>query len=183
MRGRTPDHLVGDARQLGYLCRNGHAGIGKGGKGVGDLAVDDLDRADLSDPVAQCGQTGGFYIKTNKGAVERLVLLTRNRLHQIIHKVGFDTVDDLDIAAELVFDGFRLLHGVRKRLRHAVVGDGDRLVTPVIGALYERAGRRQRVHLRHVGVHVQLHALGLRLIDHLDLFGGADRKGVEHDFL
>ena len=48
---RVLDHGVGDAGQLGDLGRDRHFGIREGREGVDDLAVHDLDCADLRDLV------------------------------------------------------------------------------------------------------------------------------------
>ena len=73
-----------------------------------------------------------------------------------------NVVDKIALAAVKYFY-FTLtgVPGIRKGLRHTVVGDGDGGHPPLGGELDDAAGVGQRVHVGHSRMQVQLHALDL----------------------
>ena len=60
-----------------------------------------------------------------------------------------------------------------------MVGDGDRLMPPADRALHKRFCGRHAVHLRHVGVQMQLHALFGGVVLFFDFFGRAHGTRVD----
>ena len=89
---------------------------------------------------------------------------------QVVDKVPFHAVEDLDLIPCCV-------PGVREGLGHAVVGDGDGGMAPADGRLDGVLGVRQGVHVAHLRVQMQLHALfrggilPLGMVDHIDVVG------------
>ena len=49
--------------------------------------------------------------------------------------------------------------GVRKGLHHAVIGNGDRRMPPLIGALYQILRLGNAVHIAHLRMTVKLYSL------------------------
>ena len=101
--------------------------------------------------------------------MERLIGLAGDGGHEVVYKVAFHAVDDLEFAAALL-DLEPRVHGIRKRLRDAVVGDGEGLLPPFIGAVDKLACGGHAVHGGHVRMQVQLYALFFGGIDDLHHF-------------
>ena len=76
----------------------------------------------------------------------------------VIHKIRLNAVNNLKIAARFTYRLNRACGG-GVRLHNTVVGNGYRLMPPLVGLSYYSVGRRNRVLCGHIGVAVQLNAL------------------------
>ena len=151
---------VADAGQLRDVRRDVALGIDKGVENLEDLVPGKADGADLGHAVGLGVEAGGLDVEGHKLRVQRQARLADDgavAVH-VVDVVGLHAVDDLD--AVLLA---RLPH-VREGLGHAVVRDGDGGHAPVGCPLHDGGGVRQRVQGGEAGVHVQLHALFLRVI-------------------
>ena len=99
-----------------------------------------------------------------------------NAVVDVVDVVALTAVEDLDVLIRPGDLGLaRGLHRVGEGLGPAVVGDGDGAVAPAGRTLDGRAGIGQRVHGRHRGMQMQLHALfgvGIAALGRLDLLHG-----------
>ena len=82
---------------------------------------------------------------------------------RVVHEIALAAVDDLD-GLSLLRTGFRGMHGVREGLDHAVVRDRDGFVTPGRSTLHEFVGMGDCVHLTHLGMRMEFHALFRRAV-------------------
>ena len=178
---RAPHHLVGDAGQLGDLLRDRLFGVHNRVEALGDLAAVDAHRADLGDALRLRREAGRLEVETDEIRVEPRVGLAGHGGHEVVDEIALHTVDHLEVAAAL-FDLEPRVHRVRKRLRDAVVGDRNGLLAPLVRLIDEISGGGHAVHRGHIRVQVQLHALFLRRIDHLDHLGAGHRVRP-HDVL
>ena len=96
---RALDHIIGDTCQLNDARGDWTLGIGKGRESIDDIAVFDLNSANLGDLVVGRVQTRGLQVEANKGTVERFISMTVDRGAEIVDEVCFRTVDDLDLLA------------------------------------------------------------------------------------
>ena len=161
---RTLHHVVGDVVHLDGIGRNAHTGIDHGVELVDDLVIHaDLDRRNFDDAVLGGVQAGGFNVEHDVFAVGALIVRFGDDHAVIVDQIPLHAGDELDVLAALFkfFDG---IEGLRVGLHHAVVGDGDGLVSPFRSALDECGRRGHRVHGGHLRVQVQLHALDLLLV-------------------
>ena len=83
--------------------------------------------------------------------MQTLSLIIRHYLFQIIHQIGFHTVNDLEeiLLVRILVSGFFSLAlfgfpqivpdmiGIGKTLYHAVICDGDGTMSPFIGTFYD----------------------------------------------
>ena len=83
---------------------------------------------------------------------------SRNIVVNIVNKVCLNTVDNLKFAAALSY-GLYGTCGGRVCLNNPVVGNGNRLVTPLLGTVYNIGGGGNCVLCRHIGVAMKLHPL------------------------
>ena len=94
----------------------------------------------------------------------------------VVDEVRLHAVEDLEV---FIFRLFQRQHDLGKGLHVAVIGDGDRLMPPADRCVHDLGGRDDRVHLRHVGVQMQLDALLLCLVNALmaaDLHHALERQ-------
>ena len=138
----------------------------------------------LDDLAAGGAQAGGLGVKHHDLVSEQR--LSRAfygiALLQVVDAVGLDAVEHLDVAPVLFQAGLGL-HGLRKGLHHAVIGDGQGPV-PHGGRQLQRLARvTQAVHAGHIGVQVQLHPLvGGLVLAHL-LFSFDDGGKIQRQLL
>ena len=172
--GGPLEHIVSDPRQVDDGPTQGTLRIGKGLKAVGDLSMVQNHRADLSDPVLPGLQAGGLQIEADDGAVQVLVQVTveSEPLVHVVDIVGLHAQDGLDLVPGGV-------EGVRERLGHPVVGDGDGRMPPLDGTLDHFLGVGQSVHGGHPGMEVKLHPLLRGVIGLHGLFRRFDGKGLQ----
>ena len=170
---RVDHHIVLDARQLLDLERDRHLRIDEHRKAVYDLTAADLHRADLYDSVFHWGKARGLDIEHHEILAEILPLVIGGDLMQIVHQIGFHPVDHLEKVLLVRVRISRLfalvllrfpqifpdMVGVRKRLHHAVIRDGDRRMSPLISPLDNILGLGHAVHIAHLRMTVQLHPL------------------------
>ena len=147
-------HGGGNARKLRHLFGNRPAGVDQLGKFRDLHAVFDAHRADFDDLIGVGVQARGFHIQHHeRGGIDGDILAAVHDARGI--------VDQIALAARNQFDVVLLCRAkrFRKRLHHAVVGDGDRLVAPLRRLLDQIAWGRARIHRTERGMQMQLHAL------------------------
>ena len=88
--------LVPDAGQLLDFEGNRHIRVDKGGKTIHDLSTGYLYRTDLDNAVVDRGKSRGLDIEYHIILMQTLSLIIRHYLFQIIHQIGFHTVNDLE---------------------------------------------------------------------------------------
>ncbi len=199
------DHLIGDAGEARDAEGNGNLRIDELRELARALPVLIPDRADLDDPVLFRGKAGGLEIENHVGAVRRGVVRLPDfqaseghHLLLIIHEITFHTVDHLEelLAVQrrealplprLVGVREELFHdmvGIRKGLHISVIRDGNRRPPPFIGPLYEGRALGNAVHIAHLRMHVELHALVVIVIGALGFKGrnlhDARRRGYRN---
>ena len=156
--GSIRHHFVGDAGQLGDLGGDGFAGLDKGVKFLHHLAVFHDDGTDLGHILHARVKAGGLGIKDAELPVQRLILHTVHAGDHVVHKVGFASIDQLEIRIGFM-DIVRCQHGFRIALTHTVVGDGNGRMPHAVGQLDNAAGVAEAVHAGKLGVQMQLHPL------------------------
>ena len=171
--GGAHHHIVRNACQFLDFKRNGHFRIHKAGKAVHNLSPADLYRANLNDAVLHRGKPCGLKIKHHKIRLEILAFIVGGNLPQIVHQISLHPINHLK---EILFVRLRLsrlftavllrlpqilphMVGIRKRLHHTVIGDGNGRMPPLISPLHNILGLRHPVHITHLGMTVQLHTL------------------------
>ena len=159
-RARVSHHRVGDVRQLGNLLRNRLHRIDEPAVFLHHLSVADAHRADLHNAAFARVEPRGFKVHHDDIIRQRPVVAVLDHDGHI-RQIALHARNELDLVL------FRRAEGLRERLHHAMIRDGDGRVSPLRRALNQVAGRGNRVHLAHVGVHVQLDALALgRVLTH-----------------
>ena len=145
-----------------------------------NLAIAHLDRRDFRDFLMLRLQAGGLSIKAHKGFCQRRVIGAPHHRYiaGIVDIICLHAVQHLDVN----FVAFNGMHGLRKRLRHAMVCDGNGLMSPVLCPLHQVLGGGHAVHGGHVGVQMQLHALLFRCIHAYFLLALHNTGGI-HDGL
>ena len=182
--GRTHQHIRGDAGQLDDLGAEGHFRVHKCLEAV-DLHPPLQDhRADLNNMVVAGAEAGGLQIEGHILVVKGhlLAAVDHDAVVHVVYIIPLAAIEDLDVFVRPRHLGLGGgLHGVRERLGHAMIRDGDGLVAPGGGLLHGGGGIRQGVHIAHGGVQVQLHPLALRgQILPLGQAAGHDGVGLEH---
>ena len=151
------DHLVGDACQVRDLKGDRPLRIDKGAEPVHDLAVYHLDRADLDDPVADRAESRRLNVKDDICILQRLIPCIYGDICQVVHHIAFHPVDHLEwIVWRQCLD---IVVRIRERLCHAVVCDRDGGMSPVVRPLYNILYLGHAVHVAHLRMAVELHAL------------------------
>ena len=164
-------HIIVNARELLDLKGNGHLRIDKCGKSVLYLPAADLHRTDFNNAIVNRRKTRGLNVKNHKVLVQSLSLVPCDNLFQIVHQVGFHTIDNLKKILPVrsflpclfapVF--LRLIQalphmvGVRESLYHAMIRYGYGAVPPFVSPLHNVLGLGHTVKITHLGVTVQLH--------------------------
>ena len=161
-------HFVRNAGQLRDLGRNRFFRITEGVEFLLDFSVANPYCSDLRNALCCRTEPRCFQVKNDILAFERNIGCIGNDRDHIVDKISFRTVNNLDVAA-LFPDISRGAHGIRKSLRHSVVGYRNRGMPPFVSALHDFFGRGKRIVGRHVGVQMQLHALLRRVVDHFQL--------------
>ena len=136
-------------------------------KAIDNHAVFELNRADFDDLA--------------------LLRLEPRRL-QVEHDVGLLHIDQFRFAQQITFHtedrlDSRFLCGFcsrRKRLHHAVIGDGERLVTKAFCGLKRSANLRDSVLRGHARVQMQFHTLELAFVLPPNAGHEADAVCVKH---
>ena len=147
-------HVVVDPGQLLNLKRNRHIRVYKGAEFVRDHALFHLDRADLNDPVFLRAEAGGLDIKHHEGIRKGLSLRIFNQVLHIVYQIALHTVKHLKRIV--------LIQGVaclREGLHTAVVSDCQGLHPPLLGLFDDARHIRNTIHIAHLGMTVELHAL------------------------
>ena len=91
--------------------------------------------------------------------------LAADKVLRIIHQVCFHTVDDLHVRVlrDTLLPAERLM-GLRKCLDDAVIRNRQGLHAEMIGLPHDGSRGRYRIHIRHLGMAVQLHSLDRRIV-------------------
>ena len=158
-------HHVRDAGNLGDLRLQWLLGVHQNAQGVHNGALHQLHRTNLDHAAGLGIQTRRLEVQHDDRAVKVPIVRVLHDL-RLVDQIALTARNQLDVLA---------LHRVKRRregLHHAVIRDGYRRMPPLDGTLDEVARRGQRVHRRHVGVHVQLNALFLRRVLPLDALHG-----------
>ena len=169
---RILHHTVIDACEFFDLKGNGHVGIDKGREFFCNLALLHLHRANLDDSVIYRGKTRRLYIKNHKIRAEILARFPHHQFLQIIHQIGFHSIDNLEeillvrrrLPGLLTSSLLRLpqilphMVCIGKGLYHSVIRDCNGRMSPPISALYKILCLRDAVHIAHLGVAVKLHS-------------------------
>ena len=171
--GCTLDHIVGNARELDDIGRNGALGVNEGLEGVQNLSVADAHRTDLGNAAGKGRETSGLNIKDHGGVLQTVRALTVNRTCGVIDEVCLHAPDDL--LADLLGGQ----HGILISLHVSVVGNRHGRVSPLLRLLDEVRGRNQGVHRGHLSMYVQLHTLDGGVILALDAADLGDGVMVE----
>ena len=176
--GGVLEHLVGDAGETHDLRRQVAAGVHEGLEPLADLAVSQYHGADLGDGLPVHLEAGGLDVKADELPVQGAVQLAVNGhpVVDVVDEVTLYAVEDLDVISGGV-------PGIRERLGHAVVRDGDGGMAPADGGLHRLLGVRQGVHVGHLGVEEQLHPLFLSGVLPGLVLHHADVVGVQLDVL
>ena len=95
--GSIRHHFVGDAGQLGDLGGDGLAGLDKGIKFLHHFAVFHDDGTDLGHILHARVKAGGLGIKDAELPVQRLILHAVHAGDHVVHKVGFASIDQLEV--------------------------------------------------------------------------------------
>ena len=125
LAGGVRHHLVGNARQLHHLTGDGLLRLDKGIVPLPDLPVFQHHGTDLRDIVPVAVQSGGLNVEAHDLVVQRGIRLAVNH-HPVVHVIDIvrlHAVEDFDFVpggVPCVWEG----------LGDAVVGDGNRLVSP-----------------------------------------------------
>ena len=121
--GLAAQHLVGDVGDLGDLGGQQHAGVDQFPVAVHHLAVGQLHRADLDDPVLGGVQAGGFKVQHHD--VQRQIILRAGHGLVVVGEIALHAGEQFDVVL------LRRAKGFGEGLHHAVVGNGDGLVAPL----------------------------------------------------
>ena len=161
---RADKHLVGDASELDDLRRELAARRNEGLKGIEHLAAAHHCGADFNDDIVLGRKARRLKVKCDVFRVKRRVdgAVDGDAVVHIVDIISLAAVQNLDVlirARDLGLAGG--LQRIRERLRAAVIRDGDGAVSPRRRLLHGSGRIGQRVHGRHCGVQMQLHALFL----------------------
>ena len=152
---RVHDHLIRDAGKPCNLKRDRHSWIDKGAELICDLSILHLHGPDFYDFVPDRAESRGLQVKHHIRAIKRLSLFVHRNVCQIIHQITFHTVDDLKWI--ILIQCFYVMIRIRKSLRHSMVCDGNRLMSPVMGPFYQILYLGHTVHIAHFRMAVQLY--------------------------
>ena len=147
-------HGIVDACQLLYVKGNGHVRIHKGGEFVRNPAVYHLHGANLNNFVLFRAEACCLDIEHNKGVPKILAPGILYQLFGIVHQVSLHPVED--------FKGIPLVQGVvgiREGLDAAMVRYSHSGHAPLLGPLDDAFYLGYAVHIAHLCMAVQLHAL------------------------
>ena len=154
---------------IGYGC----PGIDKGGKPLCDFPIGYFYSANFDNPVAHRRKTGCLQVKHHEIPGQRLIFAVHNHLFQIIHQIGFHTIDHFEkvlwirIFFPCLFPSrlfsppqiFPHMVCIRKRLYDTVISDGDGRMAPFPGPFDNILCIRHAVHIAHLRMAVQFHPL------------------------
>ena len=165
--GRVLHHGIGNAGQLHDILRDFALRIDHDAEGIHHLHSPHFHCANFRQTVVSGTESGGLHVEDDdlilQCAIPRLV----------DDKLAIQIVDHICLAAEnhlevLVLEPTPCVHRIRKCLCDTVVGDGDRRMPPFVGTLHQLGTGRDSIHLRHIGMAMQLHTL-YRCVVHLPL--------------
>ena len=147
-------HVVVDARQLLNLKGNRYIGVDKGTEFVSNDPLLHLDRTDLNDLVLFRTETGGLNIKDHKGIREGLALRVLYQILHVIHQVSLHAIEHLERIILI-----QSMACLREGLHTAMIRDSQSLHAPFLSLLDDARHIRNAIHIAHLGMTVELHAL------------------------
>ena len=153
-RIRSHDHRIVDSCQAFNIKRDRHLRVHKLVHPVNDLAVSHLHGTDLDDPVLHRRKSRGLDIEHHVLAVETLVSGIDDHLLHIIDKISLNSVEDLE--------GVPFVEGVvrvRERLNTAVIRYRQCRHPPLFRPLHKVLHLGDTIHITHLRMAVELHAL------------------------
>ena len=156
---RAAQHLVGDAGQADDLRRQPALRIDKGLEGVRYLAVLEHYGADLGDRFLLDVEACCLDVEADdfRGKVSVLCTVHGDAIINIIEIIALTAV-------KYFYFTLACVPGIWKGLGNAVVGNGDGGHAPLRRKIHNTLCVGQRVHIGHLGVQVQLHALFFRIV-------------------
>ena len=165
-------HIVGDRRQLGDLLGNGHLGVNEEVELLEHLALFNFYCAYFYNFAVTVGKTRRLYIEHDHLVVKRWIFATEHASGSIVYIISLHTVEYLEavILARLL-SLLEREHYLGECLHVAVVGNGYSAVSPSYSSIYYLLRRDERIHLRHIGVQMQLNSL---LLCSIESIGSAD---------
>ena len=181
--GRIRNRFVRNAGQLGDFRRDRLVRIDVGLERVAQLALDHAHGGDFGDFLARRVEAGGFKVKDNERAVERLGAASAHdrQAVRVVDVVRLDAVNDLHVPDDVLLLALLCVERLWKGLRDAVVGDGHGAVPPLCRAAEKRRRAAHAVHRGHIGVQMQLNALHAVIgVLALGLFRLDDAGRLEH---
>ena len=184
--GRVCYRLVRNAGQLGDFRRNRLVRVDIGLEGITNLALHNAHSSNLGNFLARRIESGGLKVEHDECSVERLCAPAAHDRNTVlvVDVVRLDAVDDLHVTDDVLLLALLRVQCFGERLRHTVVGNRHRAVSPLGGAAQQRRGAAHAVHRAHVGVQMQLHALhALVGVLALGLFRLDDAGRLEHHLL
>ena len=141
------DHGIGDAGQFGDIGRDRLFRIYKGVEGFQHIAVPHAYRTDFRDTLAGCRKTRGLQVEDDELSAELSFFRTFDSRDHVIHIIALDTVNDLEIVPFI-----SQVHSIGEALTHAVVGDGDGRMSPIVGLFHQIGNGSHTVHGGHIGM-------------------------------
>ena len=153
-RVRSHDHGIVDPCQALNIKRDRHLRVYKLVHPVNDLAVSHLHGTDLDDPVLHRRKSRGLNIEHHVLAVETLVSGIDDHLLHIIDKVPLNSVEDLK-SIPFVEGVVR----VRERLDTAMIRYRQCRHPPLFRPFHEVLHLGDTIHVTHLRMAVELHAL------------------------
>ena len=170
--GRVFEHLVGNTRETDNLRRQPLPRVHKGLEPLGNFPVPQHHRADFRDGFPVHLQPGGLDVEADDIPLQGNILRAMNgdAVVHVVDEIALHAVEDLDLVPGGV-------PGIREGLGHAVVRDGNGGMAPADGLLDHLFRVREGIHIAHLRVQVQLHALyrsgvlPLLMVDELDVLG------------
>ena len=150
------NHRVVYPGELGYALRDMALRVHKSTKFVPQDAVHNSDGADFGYSLRCGGKPRRFKVKSDYFIFKRNVRVSVNRLHGIVHIIGFDAENGFEV---FVLERIYRVHNFREALHYAVVRYGYSPVTPLVSTVYEFFRRGHSVHLGHICMQMKLEAL------------------------
>ena len=184
--GRVRYRLVRNAGQLGDFRRNRLVRVDIGLEGITNLALHNAHSSNLGNFLARRIESGGLKVEHDECSVERLCAPAAHDRNTVlvVDVVRLDAINNLHVTDDVLLLALLRVQCFGERLRHTVVSNRHRAVSPLGGAAQQRRGAAHAVHRAHVGVQVQLDALhALVGILALGLFRLDDAGRLEHHLL
>ena len=148
-----PHHILPNPGQFGNARRNGLCGLYITVESIADFASCHNTGSDFDDLAVCSRETGGFGVKHHDFIGQQRITAAFDgiALLQIVDAVGFDAVQHFDIGTAFFQTGLRF-HDFREGLHHAVIGDGQCLMSHRCSQFEGFARVAQGIHAGHIGM-------------------------------